>query len=368
MHDPAPTPAASAGTGGTGSAGTAGTGGSGGAAGESDVGSCKTADTCAADFKKEGAAPPAKPADAPAAGEDLVQGLSKLYVGDTDRKNDVSADAWKDIGFDIDGWTSTTKQGFHCKPQAGGKNADIRPDGNKGIDNSFGKNIVNGILITLVSDPSNQISKGIADGSFSIVLKMDKAGTAASATGVKTQLFPSAGTKDGDKAVAPGDDWSNYEWHPYEEIVNADGSSKIKFDEAYIVNNTWVSGGKGSLSLQLNVQGYNLALDINQAQLAVDLSADRKTGTNGTIGGVLATTQLVDALKKIAGNFGASFCGDGSSALQGILDSVKQSSDIMKDGTQNPDAECDGISIGLGFDSKVTKLGDKAPPSVSKDP
>ncbi len=30
----------------------------------------------------------------------------------------------------------------------------------------------------------------------------------------------------------------------------------------------------------------------------------------------------------------------------------------MKDGTQNPDALCNGISVGIGFDMKAVQLGE----------
>jgi hypothetical protein len=39
----------------------------------------------------------------------------------------------------------------------------------------------------------------------------------------------------------------------------------------------------------------------------------------------------------------------------------------MKDGTQDPTATCDGISIGIGFDASVVQLGaiaDPAPPAT----
>jgi hypothetical protein len=361
--DPADPPANTAGSGGSG-----GGAGSGGAPVQND---CDDLESCKAKYGTkpgEGALPPEAPADAPASGEDLIHALSKLYVGETDRNGNVSGDAWKDIGFDIDGFSSTAKQGYHCKPAAGAKAADIRVDGNKGIDNSFGKNIVNGLLATLISNPSEEISSSITEGSFSVVLKMEKLGTAANATGVNTQLFAAKGEEADGKDVPPpaSGDWSTYKWRPFPEIVEADGSSKVKFATSYVNNNIWVSGGQGTVKLQLAIQGFNLALDINKAQIAVDLT-DRVNGKNGTIGGVLATEQLVDALKKVAGNFGSNFCGE-SSALEGILESVRQASDILQDGTQDPAKECNGISIGLGFDSKKSDLGDKAPPSESKDP
>lgn len=350
-----------------GTTGTAGTGGSGGSGGAAVANDCDDEASCKEKYgSKNGAEPPAPPSDGPPSGDDVIHAVSKLFVGESDRSGNVDSNAWKEIGFDIDGWSSTAKQGYHCTPAAGAKANDIRVDGKNGIDNSFGKNIVNGILASLTANPSEQVSSSISEGSFSLVLKIEKLGDAANGTGIKTQLFAVAGTKDGDKYKAPGDDWSSYQWHPFPEVLNGDGTSKVSFPDSYINNNIWVSGSKNTVSLQLSISGFDLKLDINKAQLAVDLS-DRKNGTNGTIGGVLATEQLVDGLKKIAGSFDTKFCSD-VTALDGILDSVRQASDILQDGTQDPSKECNGISIGLAFDTKVSGLGEAAPASESKDP
>jgi hypothetical protein len=76
---------------------------------------------------------------------------------------------------------------------------------------------------------------------------------------------------------------------------------------------------------------------------------------------------LVEVFRKQAGNLGAQFCGE-STTLEAILDSIRQASDIMKDGTQNPDAVCDGISIGLGFETRRSLLGEPTPVVTPADP
>ena len=51
------------------------------------------------------------------------------------------------------------------------------------------------------------------------------------------------------------------------------------------------------------------------------------------------------------------------------MDSIRQASDILKDGTQDPNEECDGISVGLGFEAKAVVVGDIAPaPQPVPDP
>lgn len=50
-----------------------------------------------------------------------------------------------------------------------------------------------------------------------------------------------------------------------------------------------------------------------------------------------------------------------------VLQQIRATSDIMNDGTQDPDATCDGISVGLGFEAEAVQLGpavDRQPPPV----
>lgn len=57
------------------------------------------------------------------------------------------------------------------------------------------------------------------------------------------------------------------------------------------------------------------------------------------------------------------------STVEAIKESVRQASDIMKDGTQDPNVECDGISVGLGFEATRIVVGSVAPaPQPTPDP
>jgi hypothetical protein len=97
------------------------------------------------------------------------------------------------------------------------------------------------------------------------------------------------------------------------------------------------------------------------------LSDDHKTATEGTIAGILETTVLTSELKKVVAAFDESFCEE-NTTVDSILTQVEQASDIMKDGSQDPTKECDGISIGLGFNMAHAKLGVVAEPAEISDP
>jgi hypothetical protein len=78
------------------------------------------------------------------------------------------------------------------------------------------------------------------------------------------------------------------------------------------------------------------------------------------IGGVLNTDEFIAEVKKIGWVF--DLCSD--SLYGDIITSVKQASDIMTNGTQDPNKTCDGISIGLGFEMKEVQIGVVGPPAM----
>jgi hypothetical protein len=337
---------AKGGTGGTTEGGVGGTSGAGGAV---------------TDPTEVGKIPPAKPDAPPAAGTDsTVLAISQLFLGDTDRSGLTDAQAWKKFGFNLDGIISSSKGTNHCKPVEGATKTMVQPDGENGIDNSFGANLVP-VIGALASNPSETISQSIDEGSFTIMVRLDKLEDPAAKpnqTAIAASLYGGA-----DLGAAPT--WSgNDEWPVLPELLNGGNidDPKIKFPDSYLAGGNWVSGSATLLNLTLSISGFELSLAIQKAQIEMKVSGvgASASATEGTIGGVLATEQLIAELKKVAGNFDASLCA--SSAFEGIAAQIRQASDIMQDGTNgDPSKTCDGISIGLGFNAKAVKLGVVAP-------
>jgi hypothetical protein len=305
---------------------------------------------------------PADGAAAPDGAGTTVVALKKLYLGDTNRDGTANkVNGWKQYGYDLDNLASTATSTDLCKPRNNTSPKSLYPDGNKGIDNSFGKNILT-IITALASDASTKVNQGIAEGKFTIMLSMDKLGEGKDYNGVVTKLY--GGSELGSTPKFDGTD----KWPIIPELLNVDSditTAKVQFPSAYIVNNTWVSGGKGEVALNLSVSGITLELTISSAILSMDLSADHKSATNGTIAGVLPTEVLTSELRKVAGAIDPSLCK--GSAVDSLIAQIEQASDIMKDGSQNKDAECDGISIGLGFDGGIVQLGAIGPKAGPKD-
>lgn len=316
----------------------------------------ETKETPAPDPSEEpyaGAQPPADPeASGGDADEDTVLAIKKLFLGDADRNDNPSNDAWKEFGYNLDGFKSTNNSKNLCKPRAkGGAAKLVHADGAEGIDNAFGKSIIPIIGSFVQGGVSKTVNEQLDAGKFTIMVKLDKLGTGTDYSGIAASLF-GGGNLDADPKWDGTDEWPVL----YELLENGDKEKPlVKFANSYVANRTWV-GQSNSLKLSLDVQGYALTLSINHAILSMDLNADNTAATKGVIAGILKTDELVTTIKSVAGKFSASLCE--GNTLDGVLEQLAGASDILSDATQDPNKECDAISIGLGFDAGKVLLGD----------
>lgn len=294
---------------------------------------------------------PEKPGDGP--GHTLA--VNKVFLGDTDRSGAAKPLAWMKYGFNLDKTVSSPSSSGHCKPQDGAEAKDIQTDGDNGIDNAFGKDIVPK-LGAIVPNPSQTATNEIVEnGTFTIILKMDGLGDAADYNPLTAKLYAGA-----ELGKAPAFDGSD-EWPVLEELLNGGDveNPKIKFTSAYVVDNLFVSGAPQNITLNLAFGAVAVNIEIQKALLTMKLAGDRKGATEGMIGGIVETEPLIEQIKKVARNFG--FCDDSDPTLNTVIDAIRSASDIMADGSQDPNATCNGISIGLGFEMKPVKVGEVVP-------
>jgi hypothetical protein len=305
-------------------------------------------------------------------GDGTVLAIPKLYLGDTDRMGNPSSTAWKIYGYDLDGLISTKTSTDLCKPAAGAKPGAVYEDGDNGIDNSFGK-IILPIVTSLSMDASTQINQSLDEGAFTIMLDIEKLGTGDNYNPLTTKLYGGAKFVD-----AMGMDalpkWDGTDmWPVVPELLNGGDVNNpiVQFPNSYVTKDpksgarTWVSGGKATIKLNLSVAGFTLGLDINSALISAEIPSGNKKATNGTIAGIINTEQLISELAKIAGSFDKNLCPP-SSTFDSIAQEIRQASDILSDGSQDPEKTCDGISIGLGFDSDQVQLGKVADPAMAQ--
>lgn len=360
--DGGPTSNASGGTsGGGGSSGSSGSSGTGGS------GTPTTGVTCDPDPSLCVLPPEAPAAAPPAAGTtETVLAVSNLYLGTTDRSGNSTTTAWKDYGFNLDNLISKKTDTNHCKPQQGANPSTVKTDGNGGIDNSFGANLMP-LISSLASSAQDDVNQSITDGSFTVMVRMTNLGDPATdQTAVNAMLYGGA-----DMGSAPKWDGTDA-WPVFPELLNGGNidDPKVKFPASFVAGGTWVSNGGGSLDLTISIQGFSLTLTIVQAVFAMDITGTGATAaaTNGTIAGVLETENLINELKKVAGAFDESLCE--GSTFESIAQQIRAASDIMGDGTNGDDTKtCNAISIGLGFDAKAVVLGAVAAPATGgEDP
>ena len=311
--------------------------------------------------------------------------LHKLYLGDTDRTGATDGNAWKSFGYNLDGKVTTDSSTDVCQLAPGASKSN-QVDGNSGIDNSFGSNIMQ-LILTVAPTASQTLNTDLQGGSFSIFTYVtgfnDAAGNKTTATGLKGVLL--AGGKLVDDAGAPvTPTWDkNTNWPVLPDLVQGCTSTggcpagtdpvakaSVQFPSAFQTNGTFVNGTPAALTLSLSIGGQSLSLNIASAVITFDPAAPGSV-TNGTIAGVLDTTELINGLRSVAGNISPSLCA--GSAFDSIASSIQQASDIQLDNgkvANNAGSPCNAISIGLGFDSSEiaapSEIAPGSPPAPSK--
>jgi hypothetical protein len=294
--------------------------------------------------------------------EGTLLAASKIYWGDKLPDGASSANAWKQYGFDIDGLVTTVTSTDVCKPAAGGS-VTGQSDGNAGIDNSFGSNIVP-MLSGVAVNFSEEANSAITTGQFTFMLQLAGLTAGDTASPVPTGYY--AGAPMGESPKFDGTDC----WPVSSESLSAPpdlATTKASFPTASVASNVWSSNGTAEVFLLLPAGGVTMELHIHHARFSAILDADHAGATLGLIGGVIDREELVQAVADLAGAFSPDLCT--GTTVESIKNQIRQAADILKDGTQDPTKECDGISIGLGFDLEQVKFGAVAdPPPPPPDP
>jgi len=310
--------------------------------------------------------PPARPSGASAADTSTrtTFALRKLWLGDTTRDGKDDANAWKKFGYNLDDRvTKDTKATDVCKPKGG----PVVLDGDEGRDNAFGGALL-GVLKQVLTAPSTTATQSLEDGTFTVMLDINGLSGDAkqNATGLKGQLFAGGVfSPETDGGTRPS--WSGTDnWPVRPELLNGstvESGSKIKFDNAYISNGTWVSGDPTSVRLSLAFSGVSIDLDVKNATIVADTSGNKLT--NGTVAGLVGLEDLKTSIGKVAGRISEQAC-PGGSLYDVIIQTLTASTDVRLDGATT--GECDAISIGIGFEAdKVGTPTKVAPPAVAGD-
>lgn len=283
--------------------------------------------------------------------EATVLAASELFFGEGTNGQ------WKAFGHNLDAKESTAASKDLCQPYMGTATSIPYPDGDNGIDNSFGKNLLP-VILSLYPTWVQDINNGIAKGFFTSMLKMECLPPKGDVEKFTTKLF--GGTP---LPAAPKFDGTD-KWPVAPELLSnsldAD-SSTIIFDQCSVKGQAFDGGPNSTFVLTVPIKtmtdSTSIKLTLYAATLKMTLADDRKSASAGMLGGVLNTEEFLAEIKKVGSLL--NLCGTG--AFDNIVQKVREASDIMTDGTQDPNKPCDGISMGMGFDMKQVQLGDVGP-------
>ncbi len=289
--------------------------------------------------------------------EGVVFAVNQLYFGEG------PSGEWKKVGYNLDDKISTGKSTDLCKTNAMGLPDDAYPDGENGIDNSFGKNLLP-LVLSLYNTWVTDINNGIGNGRFTALVKLMCLPEGPDAPQFTTKLFGGAALA-GPPKLDGSDTW------PVEPGLLSDPmdaeSSTILFTNSSLTANFYDAGKGGtfiiSVPLKTATETTSIKLTLYSARITMNLEADRSKATGGMIGGVLDTEEFVAEIKKVG--FLMGLCGN--ALLDNILNKVRQSSDMMLDGSHDPNVPCNAISMGLGFDMVAAKLGEVGPANIVGD-
>lgn len=298
------------------------------------------------------------PPDASLPGDPLTiagaYAVSTVFLGETDRSGAPTKDAWKQYGENVDGLVSTKTSTDVCKRVAGADSAK-QEDGLNGIDNAFGRTVL-GFLLGLVPTPSKSANEAIAAGNRTMVFNLLTSPPRFGMLGAEALGNPATFAPTEVRAAVAS-------------TVNGGPDSPLSVSTTPSVAGGVISSGEASgiFYVELPLAGASWRIPVHHARVKMTVAPGSTEATNGTIAGVVPTEELVTEIEKIAGRISTQLCG--GSTLDTIKQTIRQASDIMADGTQDPSQACNAISIGIGFVAKqVTAKGIAAEPPVGPDP
>jgi hypothetical protein len=286
--------------------------------------------------------PPAKPsAGATTSTAERNFAVYELLLGDATRNGPESDIAWKTFGYNLDGKVSTARSNDGCKPVAGAS-PKVKDDGENGIDNSFGANVVP-LITGAQADAPAMVNRTFTNGDFTLLFDVTGLSDEATqtATGLSGIVLAGGDFGSGQPTFTKADNWPV---RP-ELLSNPSDakSSTVRFSDAYVVNGTFVA--RADLKLNIRLGSTEIALDLKKAIVTFDHAGEK--ADNGTIAGVVTTEQFITQMRRVVGNLAPSLCGSGGDQIERTL---REASDIMADGTAgDPSQECTGISLGIGF-------------------
>lgn len=300
------------------------------------------------------ARPPAPPSseDVPDPSAPSVFAVSRLRLGLYNADGTYSSDAWRSLGFDLDCDDSSVAVGPALCALYDPTKPEARANGLASRDNSFGHNVapfINGLTSTFETAQNSAIT----DGSWSLLISIASGTDQMNDAVVAGAVYVAAPL--GSQPKFDGADV----WSPTAESFSAPGVARSSV-LGYLTAGTWVAR---HLDIEVPVspsEPYPY-LHVLDATVSVDLAADRSTGTDGVIAGVIDPTELFESFieAKAAGDPTKCAAPPNSPDFRAWSD---QPSTGASGGT------CSRISFGAAFEMRRVDLGPVASPNPRPPP
>ena len=161
--------------------------------------------------------------------------------------------------------------------------------------------------------------------------------TTAASTDVCARFSGADASVQEDGELGIDNSWGHAVVPLLENVATGLGSGFLKTDAA----------GNGSLVLNGSTMGTDtqVIVPVVAARIAI-------VGSNATLSAFVPREAFVTEVTRLAARFDPSFCS--SSTLESILAPLRQSADILQDGTQSPAFPCDAISLGATLTGVVS--------------
>ncbi|HQP34787.1 MAG TPA: hypothetical protein PLI95_06405 [Polyangiaceae bacterium] len=266
---------------------------------------------------------------------------------------------WKELGLDLD-CLATDKTGLPttCK-RAANATAAVVEDGLLGRDNSFGRN-VGGLIVLLetvhlIDNLEVDENQRLETGSNGFVITLEGWDGLPDDSRVNASLFLSRGVYDAAGVEELVAKWDGTDlWSIDSSSLGAGDTAKFNDDSAYIKDGVLVAHLPDGVPFQFEGSGASLEMALNKSTLSMRIAEDRKTATEGVLGGVWGLQAALTSIGAFAESNG--ICPDDPSYATAIQ-MVTNAPDVRLDLVPKPDLSCNAISFALAFTAGAAKRG-----------
>ncbi|MGH7281431.1 MAG: hypothetical protein ACRELY_07920 [Polyangiaceae bacterium] len=291
-------------------------------------------------------------------------GITVLAISSLDF-GDETVEAWKAIGLDIDGKETTATSTDVCS-YAPGAFPPLLADGDNGIDNSFGENLVPLLYDLLTTTLSQDANAALRAGDATTLFAINRLGSQANYAPLDAVGYRAAPSE------APRWDGSDKRDVDVASLISGDISQPIlTLSGGYMNGRVWVSGpasGDALFDIHLAREGhFPDPFPIHHVRVLLKIDPTNRVATSGILAGIVSPDDAIRWMRQMAGWDSNIHCSQ--SALDGFEEQIRQAADIFIDGSNHAGAPCDGISFGIGFDAMLVTLGDavSVPPTAPPD-